>query len=398
MFKSFKYLIILELVNIVLLLFLFLPCSSQVIIDHTCTDITKIPKSAIIQAKLQLHIAYGHTSHGSQITDGMTGLIDFANNGGKGLSLPADIFAWNNGGAEGALDLEEGSEYDSGWLEDDCGYYPQWVNETREYLDDNSHSDVNVIIWSWCGQVSGYSKQDMIDNYLDPMTQLENDYPGVIFVYMSGHADGTGISGNLHKRNQQIREYCIENEKIFYDFYDIECYDPDGNYYGDKNVDDACDYDGGNWAQEWQDSHTQGVDWYDCEAAHTEYLNANQKAYAVWWLWAVLAGWDETTDRHTMESSLLPEEIILHQNFPNPFNSSTIIPYFLPGTANINLAIYNINGERIRTLRNGYQPKGEYAVTWNGSDDKGQKVSSGIYLYILQENEKKITNKMILLE
>jgi len=398
MFKCFKCLIILKLVNIVLLLFLFLPCASQVIIDHTCTDITKIPKSAIIQAKSQLHIAYGHTSHGSQITDGMTGLIDFANNGGKGLSLPVDIFAWNNGGAEGALDLEEGSEYDSGWLEDDCGYYPQWVNETREYLNDNSHSDVNVIIWSWCGQVSDYSKQDMIDKYLQPMTQLENDYPGVIFVYMSGHADGTGISGNLHKRNQQIREYCIENEKIFYDFYDIECYDPDGNYYGDKNVDDACDYDGGNWAQEWQDSHTQGVDWYDCEAAHTEYLNANQKAYAVWWLWAVLAGWDETTDSHTMESSFLPEEIILHHNFPNPFNSSTIIPYSLPETANINLAIYNINGERICTLRNGYQPKGEYAVTWNGNDDKGQKVSSGIYLYILQKNEIKITNKMILVE
>ncbi|MEJ2629583.1 MAG: hypothetical protein P8078_13655, partial [bacterium] len=183
-----------------------------------------------------------------------------------------------------------------------------------EYLEDNSHSDVNVIIWSWCGQVSGYSKQDMIDYYLNPMTQLESDYPGVIFVYMSGHADGTGISGNLHQRNQQIREYCIENNKFFYDFYDIECYDPDGNYYGDKNVDDACDYDGGNWAQEWQDSHTQEVDWYDCEAAHTEPLNANQKAYAVWWLWAVLAGWDETTDSHPMESSLLPEEIILHQN------------------------------------------------------------------------------------
>ena len=81
--------------------------AQPIIIDHTCTDINPIPQSAIDQAKINLHIAYGHTSHGSQLTTGMTGLIDFANNGGVGLSLPTDIFAWNNGGAGGALDLHD---------------------------------------------------------------------------------------------------------------------------------------------------------------------------------------------------------------------------------------------------------------------------------------------------
>ena len=62
------------------------------IIDHNCTDITQIPESSIMKAKADLHIGYGHTSHGSQVTTGMTGLVDFANGGGLGLSLPTDIF------------------------------------------------------------------------------------------------------------------------------------------------------------------------------------------------------------------------------------------------------------------------------------------------------------------
>jgi hypothetical protein len=270
-----------------------------IIIDHTSTDIRLIPQTAIEQAKENLHIAYGHTSHGSQLTTGMTGLVNFANNGGLGLSLPAGIFEWNNGGIGGTLDLEEGDGYGSGWMDHDCGYYPNWVNETRAYLNDPSHSDVNVIIWSWCGQASGYTEQQMIDQYLAPMSQLEQEYPHVTFVYMTGHADGSGETGNLHLRNQQIRDYCIQNNKVLYDFYDIEIYDPDGNYYGDKQVDDACNYDSdgngsrdSNWAVEWQDTHTQGMDWYSCSSAHSQPLNANRKAYAAWWLWARLGGWD----------------------------------------------------------------------------------------------------------
>lgn len=270
-----------------------------IIIDHTCTDITQIPESVINQAKTTLHIGYGHTSHGSQLTTGMTGLVSFANSGGLGLSLPQNMFAWNNGGTGGALDLEEGDEYGSGWLDHDCGYYPDWVNETREYLDDPSHSDVNVIIWSWCGQVSGRSEQEMTDTYLIPMNQLEEDYPSVTFVYMTGHADGSGVTGNLHLRNQQIRDYCETNDKVLYDFYDIECYDPDDNYFGDKLVNDNCDYDSdtdgsrdANWAEEWQSSHTEDVDWYDCISAHSQPLNANRKAYAAWCLWARISGWD----------------------------------------------------------------------------------------------------------
>jgi len=100
-------------------------------------------------------------------------------------------------------------------------------------------------------------------------------------------------------RNEQIRSFCRRNGKILYDFADIESYNPDGVWFGDRNADDGCNYDtdgngtlDGNWAVEWQNAHTRGVDWYDCTAAHTQPLNANQKAYAAWWLWARIAGWD----------------------------------------------------------------------------------------------------------
>ena len=265
--------------------------AEPVIVDHRCTDITTIPQSAIEQAKDRLHIAYGHTSHGSQLTTGMTGLVGFANHGGLGLALPTDIFAWSNGGRDGALDIHDYA------MDGDVGYYPQWVTNTRNYLDDSSHSDVNVIIWSWCGQVGGkYADGTLESQYLTPMTQLEAEYPNVTFVYMTGHVDIWDDADNK-AANQMIRDYCNANGKVLYDFADIERYDPDGTYF--EYVHDSCDYYDsaggtklGNWATEWQNSHTEGVDWYSCSSAHSEALNANQKAYAAWWLWARLGSWE----------------------------------------------------------------------------------------------------------
>ncbi len=254
------------------------------IIDHKAAVLDKIPTEWINSAKEKLHIAYGHTSHGSQLITGMTGLMEW-----KG-----DLYKWNNGSMEGALDIRDqimgGDLGHNGDLE--------WESATRSLLDDPRNDDINVVIWSWCGGVSD-NTEGGINIYLDAMNQLEIDYPDVQFVYMTGHLDGTGEEGNLHIRNEQIRKFCRDNNKILYDFADIESYDPDGNYYLDKLANDNCDYDSDgdetrdkNWAIDWQNAHEEGVDWYPCTVAHSQPLNGNLKAYAAWYLWTRLAGWD----------------------------------------------------------------------------------------------------------
>ena len=72
-------------------------------------------------------------------------------------------------------------------------------------------NNINVVIWSWCGGVSDNTEEG-INIYLNAMNQLEEDYPDVKFVYMTGHLDGTGEEGNLHIRNEQIRKFL----KLFY--------------------------------------------------------------------------------------------------------------------------------------------------------------------------------------
>lgn len=260
------------------------PSSIAAIINHAAADLDAVPVEWIDQAREDLCIAYGHTSHGSQIIDGMSGLVEFR--GG--------YYNFNGNGAGGALELRD--EPFAGAQDLGSPSRTAWAQATRTYLD--AHPEVNVVMWSWCGQVSDATQGD-IDSYLNLMDALEKEYPDVSFVYMTGHLDGTGTGGNLHLRNEQIRRYCTSNNKILYDFADIETYDPDGVYYGDRIPNDACDYDSNgdgtrdaNWAREWQSAHVEGQDWYDCYSAHSEPLNANLKAYAAWQLWARLAGWD----------------------------------------------------------------------------------------------------------
>ena len=282
----------------VLILIIFLSKSffyGQLIINHLNTDITKLSEEGINKAKSVLHIAYSHTSHGSQLTDGMTGLITFTNNGGNGLSLPINIFDWNNGGTNGALDLHDYA------MDGDVGDYPDWYNNTVNYLNDANNSDVNVVMWSWCGQVDDkYADGTLYSEYLEPMALLESTYPNVKFVYMTGHLDHWDDANNK-EANDSIRRHCLREEKILYDFADIESYDPDGNFF--QYAGDDCSYylNGssgtalGNWATEWRALHTENVDWYNCGAEHSDALNANLKAYAVWAMFVAIANNDVTS-------------------------------------------------------------------------------------------------------
>jgi hypothetical protein len=89
--------------------------------------------------------------------------------------------------------------------------------------------------------------------------------------------------------------------------------------------------------------------------------------------------------------------LTLYQNSPNPFNPSTTIKYYLPEKCRVRLEIYDISGRRIASLVSGEQEKGRYAAEWNGKDDRGGSVVSGVYFYKLAAGKETISRKMVLI-
>jgi len=262
------------------------------VVDHKCTDIYAVPTNWINQAKQQLHILYGHRSHGGQITDGMVALQSFMD--AKGYAPGQFAWTWDHNIYPNALDLRNHPFTNAMTL----GYpnFTDWEQATRNYISTNP--EINVVAWSWSYELV-WATESNVNTYLGLMDGLRQDYTNIVFVYMTAPLDGQGTNGNCNLRNAQIRSHCLAQQAVLYDFADIESYDLDGltNYMA-MRADDECWYDSAatgnrdrNWAVDWQTNHVLGIDWFDYSAAHTQPLNGNLKTYAAWWLWARLAGW-----------------------------------------------------------------------------------------------------------
>ncbi len=125
---------------------------------------------------------------------------------------------------------------------------------------------------------------------------------------------------------------------------------------------------------------------------------------------------DNATDRaNLMERSILwlmrdltgvpgdpgdtaPMALRLDQNLPNPFNPKTMIRFALPNTGQARLDVFDVEGRRVRVLANGNHDAGEYELSWDGRDDAGRSLSSGVYFYRLQAEDLNQTRKMLLLK
>ena len=93
-----------------------------------------------------------------------------------------------------------------------------------------------------------------------------------------------------------------------------------------------------------------------------------------------------------------PTDFVLEQNYPNPFNPSTTIRFSLPEAASVTLAIYNTNGQLVRSLVSGQMTAGQHSVTWNATDDRGTRVVSGLYLYTLKVGAVILQRKLVLMK
>lgn len=253
--------------------------TEAIIIDHTCTDIAKIPAEWITKVKQLLNIHYAHTSHGEQITVGLERLSQ-ANAAYTMNSVnpppPASTYAFwydncNIPSSTNHLTMMDGQYYDNyceTYVTPDLYWESSYgMNVTRSVL--NSFN-VNVSLWAWCSQQDYYSQAET-QKYLDKMSQLEKEYPDITFIYMTGNAQSE--EQNRLDRNNQVRNYCKNNKKILFDFADLDCW-YNGQQYTVSGI------------------PMEHPHYYGDQAGHTTFGSCQNKARAFWWMLARIAGWD----------------------------------------------------------------------------------------------------------
>lgn len=267
------------------------PLSAQgILVDHTCTDLTQIP-AAWIEAAKDLTLHYAHTSHGSQVMTGAVVLesidpiyaIAIREAASMGLPVqttPPSVRVW---------DGTVGTTY--------VGPDLYWATESGRNTTRSiaATGDYDFSMFSFCGELSWQSTA-WVQLYLDTMALFESEYPGMRFILMTGHTDGSGVEGTLNQNNNLIRQYAIDHNMVLLDFADIESWDPDGTNYLPLYCTDAGNYNGGNWCDQWCAAHPGHDLCTSCSCAHSEPLICNLKGHAFWWLMARLAGWNGLTE------------------------------------------------------------------------------------------------------
>ena len=297
-----------------------------VVADYTVAKdsvLRQIPDTYINTARTTLRIAYFHTSHGTHVSYGLFGLPGFktgddikfgiTNNSTRDVNkLDFHDYGYTVDGY--SLPVTEWGSYPD-LSQADNGGWSAWLDQVRAYLDDSDNAGINVMMWSWC-DISGHSVSD----YLSSMQTMIDEYGAggskigtgtgqtrttpVTFIFMTGHAtvnNNTG-TGRPAEQAQIIIDYCNANNYYCIDYYSIDTHTLDDVYYEDTGDNgDSASY-GGNFYQSWQDSHIIGTDWYynrtspggsvEYGVHNTQHITANRKAFAAWYIFARIAGWN----------------------------------------------------------------------------------------------------------
>ncbi len=255
------------------------PAGGALIVDHTSVAaFDRIPAQWLAAAK-QLTMHYVHTSHGGQIVSGLEAMELAEPAYGVAIGFYSTVL----------LPPQEDPPVFRMYRNalDPTGY---WSTEAGRALTRSAAGTgwFGYSMFAWCGEMTGASAAT-VQQYLDTMNAFETEFPSMRFIYMTGHTDGTDTPStptSLKYNNNLIRQYAIANNKVLFDFADIESYDPAGNYY-------LNDYEGNcTWCAGWCDSHPEDCINLASSCAHTHPYICKLKAKAFWYMMARLAGWD----------------------------------------------------------------------------------------------------------
>jgi len=244
-------------------------------IDHSCSDLNEIPGQWIDSVQENIRMHYAHTSHGGQLTTGLN-LIesdDSSYDVQTGSSWLPDV--------TDALCIFDGQESDTYITPELFWESADGMNMTRDVLTNNP--TINVCMWCWCCQMDYYD-ESRVQAYIDSMSVLEDEFPLVVFIYMTGNAQNTGSEGyNRYLRNQQVREFCENNSKILFDFADLDAW-----WYNTS----ISQWEQNTYSWSGDDIPVEHEQFNGNEAGHTTFESCRQKGRAVWWMLAVINGWE----------------------------------------------------------------------------------------------------------
>jgi hypothetical protein len=236
-----------------------------IIANHLSTDLDAIPNEWIDKARKEIKIYYGHASHGAQVT--------------KGLSILSDQNARYTCAMNDYLPNQDNS-----LCMLDIGNDPDlFFSSVQDYI--NANPSLNVVMFSWCGEAAWYD----VNHYISQMETLESNNPNVTFVYMTGNAQEGELAGyNRYLFNEALRDYCRSNNKVLFDFADLDL------WYNGEYTPDTYDWD--DWGRKplvtgipLEHPQYHGNEW-----GHTTLESCENKGRAAWWMFAKIAGWNQT--------------------------------------------------------------------------------------------------------
>ena len=224
---------------------------------------------------------------------------------------------------------------------------------------------------------------------------------------ISFYEDGSGLSLEINEEyfdsvyvDSSSISWVALNDSLFITFYD--------NWYSDSSETDSFAYSFYNdtlLLEQSMDLCYDNYNYYYYFDSYDECFSNSDFGMTLYGISGISAfrndyklHFVQTGQVSTISESLTPSRHKLYPAFPNPFNPVTTIGYSIPQNEHINLGIYDIAGRKIKTLVNGYQSSGYNEVKWNATNDLGESVSAGVYLYKIQAGQIIETNKIILLK